>query len=268
MNEISLRASASGTHGDRYDLTTGTIELGGWIIWDSSIQEYVKDGTKTWRSFDVEQARGVHEALNRSDRDGTQYFLPPAAESAPKGTSGVARVCVQHDQVEPGMTIKLANHGPQGRWVRIVQVMELRPKTSQQEASALVGATYLNSSTPTREFRVVLYSREDGYEVHPQNKLLAAKAHQRTGRADVKNVILRDYSIKFVAVDRVDNQGETCGYCTCNPIRCNIYATCTTDSGHTEENTWSTCENCTLHSIDQVEDVDPSYTIMIERAQR
>lgn len=97
--------------------------------------------------------------------------------------------------------------------------------------------------------------------------LAAAQAHQRKGRADfVQNVVLREYSIKFVIVDRVDNQGVTCCYCSgANTITTNIYATVTTDNGRTEESAWGTCSTCAIYSIDNVEDVDPSHIITIER---
>jgi len=99
--------------------------------------------------------------------------------------------------------------------------------------------------------------------------MIAALTKPTAGRADVGNVAMREYSIKFSAVDRVDNQGEECGYCdrVHAPITCNIYATSTSDSGRIEENAWSTCDSCALRSIDQVEDVDPAYTVTIERAK-
>lgn len=172
---------------------------------------------------------------------------------------------VQHDEVKPGMVIKLANHN--GRWVTIEHVYGFKLGTPNQEASAEVRAYYTNAQKRDR-FRLSLYLLEDGYLLHPQSVMLAAKEVQRLGRADVKNVVLREYSIKFVAVDRVDNQGEGCCYCCTNDITCNIYATVTTDSDRTEESAWSTCDDCALNSIDGVEDVDPSHTITIERAAR
>lgn len=93
-----------------------------------------------------------------------------------------------------------------------------------------------------------------------------AKANMRVGRADfVKNLVLREYSIKLAIVDRVDNEGVVCGYCCTNPITTNVYAMVNTESGRTEESAWSTCTTCTVYSLDQVEDVDPSHMITIER---
>jgi hypothetical protein len=172
---------------------------------------------------------------------------------------------VQHNEIKQYMTIKLPTLGPSGRWVTIHRVIEVRPATTKQAACALVLASYLNGRIAGKPFQVFLYERTDGYEVHANNAMIAAKAQQRVGRADVKNIVLRDYLIKFSAVDRVDNQGETCGYCHEGDISCNVYAMVTADSGRIEESTWPTCDPCALYSIDQVEDVDPSYAITIER---
>jgi hypothetical protein len=171
---------------------------------------------------------------------------------------------VQHNEIKQHMTIKIPTLGPSGRWATIHRVIEVRPETAKQAACALVLASYLNGRIAGKPFKVFLYERTDGYEVHANNAVIAAKAQQRVGRADVKNIVLRDYLIKFSAVDRVDNQGEPCEYCTDGaprPIVCNLYATTTSGS----EESWSTCDQDSLHSIDQVEDVDPSYAITIER---
>jgi hypothetical protein len=178
---------------------------------------------------------------------------------------------VQHNEVKPGITIKLPNHGPTGRWATIKRVIEVKPDTSKQAASAIVLASYLNGKDAGKDFQVYLYERASGYEVYPNSAMIAAKAVQRRGRADVENVALREYLIKFVAVDRVDNQAEPCGYCTDvypRGIACNLYAMVTTESGRTEEASWSSCDACALHSIDQVEDVDPAHTVTIEGAAR
>lgn len=173
---------------------------------------------------------------------------------------------VQHDQVKQGMKIKHT-----GRWIAIHHVYEIVPQSHHTEAHAKLLVSNVGGRDQ-RKFALNLYSEPNGYELHPQAALLAAQAHQRKGRAEfVKNVVLREYSIKFAAVDRVDNQGVDCGYCTDvypHPITCNIYATSTTDNGRAEDNVWSTCEACALRSIDQVEDVDPAYTITIERVKR
>lgn len=176
---------------------------------------------------------------------------------------------VQHDQVKPDMTIKLANHGPSGRWITVRRVIEVRPSSAQQAACSYVAMSYLNGKDKDKTFQVFLYEREDGYEVHPKSELLAAQAHQRNGRADVVNIVLREYSIKLAIVDSVDNEGEPCGYCSgANEITTNIYATVFSERnfGAPEESAWSACTPCTMYSIDQVEDVDPSHTITIERA--
>jgi len=173
---------------------------------------------------------------------------------------------VQHCDVKQGLTIKLPNHGPTGRWATIDRVIEQRPDTDKQAASALVVVSYLNGRDSGKLLQILLYARVDGYEVHPNSSMIAARRHHRAGRADVKNIVLRDYVIKYSAVDRVDSQGETCGYCQARPVTVNIYAHChVAASRRAEENTWPTCDRCALHSIDQVEDVDPSYAITIER---
>ena len=177
---------------------------------------------------------------------------------------------VQHDEVKPGMKIKLAEHGPNGRWVGIEHIYETREGSPVQAPCRIVRAYYLseaNKGAGVKRFQVILYARSEGYQLHPQSALLAAKEVMRAGRADVRNIVLREYSIKLVAVDRVDGQGEICGYCTTNRINCNIYATTDTD-GRPEESAWSTCDKCTMYSIDQVEDVDPAHTVTIERAMR
>lgn len=163
---------------------------------------------------------------------------------------------VQHDQVKAGMHIKL----PQGRWVEVGRVIKIRENTSRQAASALITAKYLGGRDAGKAVQIYLYERTDGYQLRPQGPA--------SGRADVKDAALREYSIRFVAVDRVDNQGEACGYCQdlYSTITCNIYATVTTESGRAEESAWSTCESCVFYSIDQVEDVDPAYKIIIERS--
>jgi len=173
---------------------------------------------------------------------------------------------VQHNEVKPGMKLRLTDgYGPRGRWVCIEHVYEIH---TGLVPSAHVRAYWHSDAVKggaVKRFGLSLIEREDGYELHPQSALLNAQEHQRKGRADAENVILREYSIKFSAVDRVDNQGETCCYCHEGDISCNIYATVTAESGRTEENAWSTCDACALYSIDQVEDVDPSYAITIER---
>lgn len=174
---------------------------------------------------------------------------------------------VQHSEIKQGMTIKLADHGPQGRWARIDHVVEQRADSRYSAASALVIVTYTGGRDAGTSQRIFLYERKGGYAVHPDSEISAAQLHQRKGRADfVKNVILREYSLKLAIVDRVDNQGEVCGYCTTNLITTNISATVNTESGRTEESAWSTCTPCTVYSIDKVEDVDPAHTITIERA--
>lgn len=172
---------------------------------------------------------------------------------------------VQHDEVKPGMTIKLKGYGPAGRWVTIEHIYGFKLSTLAQEASAEVRAYYTNAQEKKR-FTLSLYLLEEGYLLHPASEMLAAKNVQGAGRADVRNVILREYSIKLCIVDRVDNQGQGCGYCCTKDITCNIYATVPTDEGRTEESAWSTCDDCILPSM-QVEDVDPSHAITIERAK-
>lgn len=174
---------------------------------------------------------------------------------------------VQHDEVKPGMTIR-QGASLVGRWVVVHEVYSMVVSSPHQEAHAKLRASYLNGRNQ-RHFQLNLYANPDGYEVHPQSALVAAQAHQRKGRAEfVQNVILREYSIKFVIVDRVDNQGIPCGYCSGHgTITANIYAKLSRDNGAVEENNWSTCNACILTSIDEVEDVDPAHTITIERVQ-
>lgn len=177
---------------------------------------------------------------------------------------------VQHDEVKPGMVIKLAHHGgAHGRWVTIEHIYGYKLSTPKREAAADVRAYYTNAQKRER-FGLQLFAQKEGYELHPQSALLAAQEVQRRGRADRMNVVLREYSIKLHVVDRVDNQGVPCGYCSgANMITSNIYATVFNESncGRTEESAWSTCATCEIYSIDQVEDVDPAHTVTIERAK-
>lgn len=85
---------------------------------------------------------------------------------------------------------------------------------------------------------------------------------------DMKPVVLRDYLVQYRMVETVDNQGQSCGYCEERPIICNVYATTNTLWGHVEQQCWSTCDTCVIHSIDGVEDVATEYLIIVERAQR
>lgn len=175
---------------------------------------------------------------------------------------------VQHDEVKPGMTIR-NNASLIGRWVVVHEVYERVPNGPHVEGHAKLRVSYL-SGRDKRHFQLNLYRNPGGYELHPESALQAAQEGQRKGRADfVQNVVLREYSIKFVAVDRVDNEGMACGYCDHEQgrINCNIYATTTTESGGTENEAWSSCDACVLRSIDQVEDVDPAHVITIERSQ-
>lgn len=176
---------------------------------------------------------------------------------------------VQHDEIKPTMTIKLSNHGGSGRWATVHRIVEVRPGSAVEEACAKVIASYLNGAKKGEPFQLTIYAQESGYELHPESAILAAKGVMRKGRAEfVKNIVIREYTIKFAIVDRVDNQDVVCGYCLQRPITSNIYATVATDGGRTKESAWSTCGPCEIHSIDGVEDVDPSHTITIERAQR
>lgn len=173
---------------------------------------------------------------------------------------------VQHSEVKAGMTIR-QGASLVGRWVVVHEVYGMVVSSPHQEAHAKLRVSYLNGRDQ-RHFQLNLYSNPDGYELHPESALVAAQAHQRKGRAEfVRNVVLREYSIKFVIVDRVDNQGVACGYCMQHGITANIYAKLSRDNGAVEENNWSSCSSCILPSIDQVEDVDPAYTITIERVQ-
>lgn len=173
---------------------------------------------------------------------------------------------VQHDEIKPGMVINLGHHGPRGRWVTVEHLYGFKLSSPTQEACANVRAYYTNAQKRER-FGLDLYQLDEGYQLHPQSELLAAKEVQRKGLADVQNIVLREYSIKLRRVDRVDNQGWTCGYCNgANMITSNIYATVNTEGGRTEESAWSSCVTCEIHSIDEVEDVDPSHTVTIERA--
>lgn len=164
---------------------------------------------------------------------------------------------VQHDQVKQGMTIKDAR----GIWVYVSRVIKPGEPT-------YVMASNVNGRLAGQKFQLALYERPQGYELHPKSEMIHAQAHQRAGRADIGNVTIREYSIKFVIVDRVDSQGVSCGYCQTDAITSNIYATVSTESGRTEESAWSTCVSCEIRSIDEVEDVDPAYTITIERVKR
>lgn len=175
---------------------------------------------------------------------------------------------VQHNEVKAGMKLRLTEgYGLHGRWVCIDHVYEIRKDSVHVRA-------YWHSDTlkggPVKRFGLALYQQKDGYELHPQTAFLTAKEVMRKGRADVQNIVLREYTVKFVAVGLVDNQGRECGYCDREhaPITCNVYATVTDEMGRPEESAWSTCDRCALPSIDQVEDVDPSHTITIERVAR
>jgi hypothetical protein len=176
---------------------------------------------------------------------------------------------VQHDEIKPGMKIKLAHHGPRGRWVAIEHVYEVRTSSPTQEACAHTRAFYVSDQNKKR-FSLMIYADVNGYELHPQSALLAAQEVQRAGRGDVQNLVLREYSLKLCVVDRVDNQGEPCGYCNgANGITTNVYAKVFEEgnaSGRPVESAWSTCTTCTVYSLDQVEDVDPSHTVTLERA--
>ena len=168
---------------------------------------------------------------------------------------------VQHDEVKRGMK----STGPITRWVAVHEVIGHVLSGPHTEAHAKLMVSYVNGEDK-RQFQLNLYVSAQGYELHPQAALIDAQEHQRKGRADfVKNLVLREYSIKLAIVDRVDNEGVICGYCQTNTITTNVYATVTTESGRAEESAWSTCTTCTVYSLDQVEDVDPSHTITIER---
>jgi hypothetical protein len=164
---------------------------------------------------------------------------------------------VRHDEVKQGMTIKDAR----GIWTYIHRVIKVGEPT-------YVSASNVNGQLAGKKFQLALYEQTSGYEVHPNSALIRAKAHQRAGRADVGNMVLQEYSIKLADVNRVDNEGEICGYCTTNEITTNVYATVTTENGRTEESAWSTCTACTVDSIVRVENVDPAYTVTIERSAR
>lgn len=165
---------------------------------------------------------------------------------------------VQHNEIKPGMKIKV-----DGRWHAIHAVHG----SAFPESRAVFTASYVQGADAST-FTLHVNACAEGFELHPQAALIDAQAHQRKGRADAQNIVLREYSIKLSIVDRVDNQGWTCGYCSgANTITTNIYAHVFSESnaGRVEESAWSTCTTCTVYSLDQVEDVDPSHTIIIER---
>lgn len=99
-----------------------------------------------------------------------------------------------------------------------------------------------------------------------QDSLAAArKVMQDTSPyRDMKRVedIRRDYMIQLRAVTLVDDHFQTCGLCGTDEIRCNIYATLLNG----DQEMWTSCDDCTFASIDEIEDVDPQYIVIIERA--
>ena len=84
--------------------------------------------------------------------------------------------------------------------------------------------------------------------------------------------ILRDYTIRYMVVEEVDNEGDECGYCADlfadqEPLSITHQVYAVPHASYESQTTWGTCVRCALPSIDEVEDIDPSFTVLIEKVQ-
>lgn len=109
------------------------------------------------------------------------------------------------------------------------------------------------------------------------NKALkAARQHMLTVATELGHLapsngqILRDYTVRYMVVEEVDNEGADCEYCAeiyddgdTGVVTHQVYAV--PFASYECQTTWGTCVRCALGSVDQVEDIDPSFTVLIEK---
>src|SRR5688500_9258075 len=94
-------------------------------------------------------------------------LTPPPLRGQDDATTGTTRTenpmkRVQHDEIKPGMKVKVDHHGPRGRWVAIEHVYEVRASSPTQEACVNTRAFYVSDQNRKR-FSLMLYAKPEGY---------------------------------------------------------------------------------------------------------
>lgn len=94
----------------------------------------------------------------------------------------------------------------------------------------------------------------------------AARAASAEMSSRTSPVYVRDYLISYRIVEKIDNQGEVCGFCQEGPVDANTYVHIHRhDQRGTDVEVFETCTACVLPCLDGEWDVASEYMIIVER---